>query len=224
MKTKKSNLVYGAIVNYSGEINQACEILAESLKNSAFKGIDSNFKNEIEVQLHESLFSKAPTGGSRFAYGPALTTKLTNQYAAIGRLEDVVKKTDINTNEVTKKEINKLLNAVEDVAPILEEEDKGNPVRKSAVLALSKAYFRLKELLVFFLGKKREIEELVNAVMSASEEMRKKYKGLNVGAALASLTAAKAKEEEMEPEVSAYERKLKRGIIGDLLSKLRGEK
>ena len=101
-------------------------------------------------------------------------------------------------------------------------------VKQNAKVALSKAYFRLRELLDFFAAKKSEIDSVISSVMAASTDLSKAYR-TNVRAAEAKIKAAETRRQkqladtDLEDKTQELERKIKSGgVFSRLLSKLKG--
>jgi len=115
----------------------------------------------------------------------------------------------------TKEDRDMLVDEINSIAKSVET------VKQNAKVALSKAYFRLKELLDFFAAKKSEIDAVINNVISASTDLSKHRIGK--GSAQAAIKAAEVRREkklkdiELEDETEAFERKIKGGGIGSML-------
>ncbi len=260
MKPSKPNLIYQAVVDYRNEVNTTYNIIKEALENPAFMETKARYKNTLEVQLNEAVFSAAPSL-RRLSVGPGLAGPTTAALNAIGRLEDLLKVTDPNINEVGSREVSMLDRAINDAIYALEFErdqdveklnsqlakaptkedsdmivDEINSVERSvetvknkAKVTLSKAYFRLKELLDFFAAKKSEIDNIISDLISTSTTLSKAYR-TNPRAAEAKVKAAETKKQkqlrdiELEDETQEIERKIKSGgVFSRLLSKLKGK-
>jgi len=116
----------------------------------------------------------------------------------------------------TKEDSNMIVDEINSVERSVET------VKQNAKVALSKAYFRLRELLDFFAAKKSEIDSVISSVMATSTDLSKAYR-TNVRAAEAKIKAAETRKEkqlrdiELEDKTQELERKIKKGGIGSVL-------
>ncbi|NBP14292.1 hypothetical protein EBU95_07810 [bacterium] len=260
MKPNKSNLIYEAVINYHNEVNIAYNVIKEALKNPTFADVKTTYKNVLEVQLNEGFpvapslkrLSVGPglTGPTteamnsirRLEYLLKITDPTANE---VGAREVALLNKAINdaaqTLDFERDEDEERLNARLAKAPTKEDRDmlvdeinsilkSVEIVRQNAKIALSKAYFRLKELLDFFAAKKSEIDAVINNVMVASQDLSKHR--INKGSAQATIKGAEARKEKeleaatkLESEAQEFERKIKGGgVISRLFSKLKGNK
>lgn len=249
MKINKTALVYGAIVNYKKDTETTLAILNESVENPVFNEIKGKFTDMKEVELYE-VFVREPISRRRGLVSPGAIATESNKDRAIRQLNAALSATNLELNaQINKNDVAKLAKAISEISKMADEEGRDSQVRKEALLPLSKAYMRVLELQNYFKGKDKKLEdlkqryerlrdglaqryeerkeeiealydpEMMNQIINAQSELQKLK--LNKGAVQAKIRAAEAEAERMEPEVSAYEEKLKKkGLFRTVLGKL----